>query len=645
MSEETNAVSKQPTAQTTAALIHLEYYLDHYLAENFDQKIEEVMKEVKERRLRAEQIHQNMFVGASPMAQAVSFVATKGIPDYNITNEDIISLCEERLFNDQGVEKDLQIIAANYDAILSEQFGPEKLNELDNNSDLNRYALEYVANRCREHVIDKLVEKNMPRSSVEYIIEKVFQNSFFGTIAGHFNPSMKEDVVSATMEDRYDPNALETIASWIGAIALDSKTLFRFLPYKKMSTFGIDLAVGMLEDNPEVVKVSQLSQAYFNNEELLGICRKAARNSKNVSNNVISNLNNTLEHPIVLEPSGVSEQSSSYLLKEIDNNGLKAYKILCDTFETAKISCDKSKIVSAEILSNSEERCCHLSAYYLSYVDEMHQGDIKEMKINGKVHSYQEVCQLAYDYSRAARLQALNNGRKEEESVSSEKKNKNVDKDTNSVQQAQPGASPQQTPPVPTTSNGDVSGWQSLLDTFGFGSLGKNFKNMGYMISVLPDMIVNMFTGRSKNFKFSDNIFPISLIFASMFIKSKPLKLLLLGFGAAKLFNNASHAALNKPSQPFTAIQVRKYSDEQLDARLKYVAIKGNTMHAEIDGVPCIIKINDEVMNAYTQGRLPLNTLANAVLRQYDEQTASMSRNYDEAVNASEDKERAIVVK
>lgn len=106
--------------------------------------------------------------------------------------------------------------------------------------------------------------------------------------------------------------------------------------------------------------------------------------------------------------------------------------------------------------------------------------------------------------------------------------------------------------------------------------------------------------------------------------------MLLIGFGGANLFNKAGHAALNQGySNTSKAVTYKTYSDEPLNKRISSPVMKGSSMVATIDGKPVVINISDDAVDAYERGNVPLNTLANAVLRKYDESNALAARNYE----------------
>lgn len=177
----------------------------------------------------------------------------------------------------------------------------------------------------------------------------------------------------------------------------------------------------------------------------------------------------------------------------------------------------------------------------------------------------------------------------------------------------------------------DIGGWGGLLDNLGLSGIGHVGKNLGYVLAMLPDILIGMFTGKSRNLKFGDNLLPIGAIITGLFVKNPLLKMLLVGFGGANLLNKAGQEALEdrdgKQTQPVR--QYRQYVDEVLDGRIKQPIMRGNTLIASIDNVPSVITINDEAVDAYEKGMLPLNTLANAVLRKYDEQKEALEENFD----------------
>lgn len=203
-----------------------------------------------------------------------------------------------------------------------------------------------------------------------------------------------------------------------------------------------------------------------------------------------------------------------------------------------------------------------------------------------------------------------------------------------------PSAALQQPQPAPVNHN--VSGWDKMLSNAGLSGFSEVTDNLGYVIAMLPDMLVGMFTGKTKDFRMENNLLPIAAIFGGMFIKNPLLKMLMVGLGGASIFNSAGHEALGIPKQN----QVyRKYPDEPLSSRLANPAIKGSSLFVDIDDSPMVINISRQAAFAYQEGYLPLNTLANSVLRKYDEQKQTAEVNYSINNTTEKDLERQVALR
>lgn len=181
----------------------------------------------------------------------------------------------------------------------------------------------------------------------------------------------------------------------------------------------------------------------------------------------------------------------------------------------------------------------------------------------------------------------------------------------------------------------NTNGWAGLLTSFGLNGLGDITHNLGYVLAMLPDMLVGVFTGKTKNLKIQDNMLPLASIVAGMFVKNPILKMVLMGTGGLNLLNKAGHEAIDiQKEKNMTYANVgrsnyRIYPDEQLNERITNPQIKSNCLIANIDRVPCTIALPDKVIDAYNQGALPLNTLANAVLAKNDQMRQMAQQNYE----------------
>ena len=203
-------------------------------------------------------------------------------------------------------------------------------------------------------------------------------------------------------------------------------------------------------------------------------------------------------------------------------------------------------------------------------------------------------------------------------------------KEQKEVAQTQPEA--QQEQPQQTNQNG----WSGLLSSVGLNGISDIGHNLGYVLAMLPDMLVGIFTGNTKSLGLKDNMLPLASIVAGMFVRNPILKMVLIGMGGLNLLNKAGHEALDnhkgvsygQGGNANVRGNYKVYEDEALNARISQPQIKGNCLIATIDKVPCTIALPDRVVDAYNQGALPLNTLANAVLAKNDQMRQIAAENY-----------------
>lgn len=181
---------------------------------------------------------------------------------------------------------------------------------------------------------------------------------------------------------------------------------------------------------------------------------------------------------------------------------------------------------------------------------------------------------------------------------------------------------------IPNLTNGN--GWGGLLSSFGLNGFSEIGHNLGYVIAMLPDLLVGLFTGKTKSLGLRNNLMPLASIVTGMFIRNPILKMLLIGMGGANLLNKAGHEALDMGSaNQGPRAHYKTYEDEELNPRISQVQISGNLLIATIDRIPCTTTLSPSIIEAYNQGALPLNTLANAILRKNDQIREIVSENYE----------------
>ena len=173
---------------------------------------------------------------------------------------------------------------------------------------------------------------------------------------------------------------------------------------------------------------------------------------------------------------------------------------------------------------------------------------------------------------------------------------------------------------VPEKSN--TGGWQGLLTGLGLNGIGDIGRNAGYILAMLPDILLGMFTGKTQSLGIKDNLVPIASIMAGLFVKNPLLKMTIIGLGGANLINKAGHEQLAKrdgvSAESVSQNRYLQYEDQKMNPRIRDAQIQGNTLIASIDGIPVTVTLPEKVVEAHAVGALPLGTLANAVLEKCD---------------------------
>ena len=200
----------------------------------------------------------------------------------------------------------------------------------------------------------------------------------------------------------------------------------------------------------------------------------------------------------------------------------------------------------------------------------------------------------------------------------------------------------EQSDPQPSNENG----WDGLLRTFGLDGIGGVGGNLGYVVSMLPDVLIGLFTGRTKSFGVKDSLLPVASILLGMFVRNPLLKMVLIGMGGLNLLNKAGQEALDRQEKTPTKRLYKPYPDEPLNARLANPVLQGDNLFLDIDGVPCSILLPRNAAEACREGALPINTLANAILAKHEQTKQIAQGNYRNSERALEEgRERTFGIK
>lgn len=569
------------------------------------------------------------------------------------------------------------------------------------------YAKAYVNSRYESLTVEHLARKKVPQSSAEYIAKKMFSESLIGF--GADLASKKDDLgdkVKEKAEELYKPSALEVGAGYVGAAAIDtaitggvggiataatkgaavaSAKMAASLTAKNVSkTMATDLAIrgaiyGAGKGIDAYLDEDNYGSLVFGDKDAVKKIQGGSYQYKKGGTEYINSLNGQLNKKIKtpsLNTSSIIKKESNALLVANKGNSTKLLNTISSNFSKQCISFKENSKIPGWMLNNSAKQNRALASSFYACAMEMSREQKQVRMFGGKKMTLKEVSQRAYDYARAAvaveqrssknaahaqkgtwdkNMSALN------DQINNPGKS-SIRKHPTSSPQAPPTASPYASGPyaqngvMGTEANGttqntaqkpNIDGWGNAFESLGLNGFGDIGKNLGYVLAMLPDMIIGMFTGKTPNLKLQDNLMPLAAIVGGMFVKNPLLKLLLIGFGGANILNKAGHAAISDglAKSNNVAKTYKVYPDEPLNSRIVNPAMKGSSMIATIDGVPSVINISRDAADAYNKGAIPINTLANAVLRKYDENKALASQNYEQHMSQEETTTQSMGIK
>ena len=410
----------------------------------------------------------------------------------------------------------------------------------------------------------------------------------------------------------------------------------------------------------------QYSKVVFGNEDTLEKYQKGALGYRKTGTEYISNVNDGLGKKIKVAPirphvsDSVTHKDSGRLLTAANGNSRKLLKTITTALSRQALPYDSHAPIQAWMLNKTAKQCRAFATSFFSIAKQMSTQGLPVWNLNGRNMTLIQVSQRAGDYARAAvqidkinaekqaaRMAVYNRNHQESRP---DRKSNEVTKaytseplNTQHYQNMDMGTQQIKSPMSETSPYSNMlqtSGWGKYLDNAELNGFSDVTKNLGYVFAMLPDMLISMFTGKSSSFTIGNNILPLAAVAAGMFSHNPLLKLMLMGFGGVNLLNNAGHEALGLSTPKTTPRNYKQYADEPLNPRLNNVFMRGRSLIADIDNRPVVINISDAAVDAYEKKAIPLNTLANAVLRKYDENRSVASNTYDKSLAALESQEQ-----
>ena len=570
----------------------LEYCLQSY----FDGKLVPMMKQVQDtlankkvdEKGRYQSSLAGIFASANPYADNTDYVLKHTGKWNSKTPEDYLAMCNQKIWKDKTIVKDLATIAGEWRNAVVKEIGRSKYDALSKacGEDL---AYAYIAQRMENLMIGKLVKDNTPKSTMDYILRKAAQDSMWG-LQEELMKSPLTAEIEARGEKAYKPSKTEKFAGKATASVVDAVTMGGIGSWKSLATFvGSDMALGYALDTKkgntehrkeQAMELSISKGVFGQSGNAFAGFRSQAKKVNATDNGYLKSINSKLNNKIHIPQKAITRMAWTY----------NSYKF--------------------PFLQEQEKR------------NNPKYKDVPLIVAPGKEDAYLKD-KAKNEAAKVAEAERIIKEKNETEALQEDAEQQQSE----DTQQKQP-------------ERDNSNGWDGLLKNFGLDGFSDIGNNLGYVIAMLPDILVGMFTGKTQSLGLKDNMMPIASILAGMFVKNPLLKMTLIGMGGANLLNKAGHEALankqegNKSNVALgsntNAVRYKSYPDEPLNPRITNPVLQGNCLVATIDKVPYTIQLPEHVVGAYQAGALPLNTLANSILAKSDQMRLVAGRSYGE---------------
>lgn len=578
----------------------IEYCLQHYFDAQLAPVMRNVQKELFQKQAKEYRDYATSFNGImQSMAGGMHHVPCDNMQYLRLTGEwnsktteDYVDMCKEQIGGSKAINQDLCNMSGEWRNTLIEEIGRDRYDQLSEQlgSDL---AYAYVDYRVEQMMVDQMVADQIPKSSMEYILRKGMSESLLG-LSQSLSKSPLQQHIEERGEAAYNPSMTEKGAG-------------------KVLSFGTDIVTtGGFSSWGAVAKLAGAEVVFSGIEHYLD--KKPASNPLTIEQCISKGVFGTAQNVFTdfrKESRKIVPYENEYVLscnrQLINKMEIPTKKpFWADDFKPVMWQPDNG----FQPDSDQQARYDNIPLVVAPGQEEAFLAEQKRMKDEREADS-----KTAYN----------------EETRITDKKQVSSKSNTDTQEKPQ----------------NNENGWSGLLSSVGLNGMGDIGKNLGYVISMLPDVLVGLFTGKTKSLNLKDNIMPIASILVGMFIRNPILKMVLIGMGGLNLFNKIGHEAIeDKEGIVQSAERYKVYPDEAINPRIDNPTLQGNSLIATIDKVPCSIQLPETVIAAYRAGALPLNTLANAILAKNDRMYHVVQDNYHAVENEqSESRERTVGIK
>lgn len=436
-----------------------------------------------------------------------------------------------------------------------------------------------------------LVQQQMPKSAIDYVLRKAAKDSIF-YLPQRTNTTSLQNHIDKEGEKKHNPSLLEdaagSVLSWVANAA---------------TTMGAGGFFGQAALDSATMATSHYAQGqqgkYLEEQK-----KKAKQEVASASKKTVTIPKWMLTQMGFDKISSATDKQLAIARKWADDNGKSYRNKVKQAVDAGERTVKASGRNSQMSISEATSRAMQYEAFSKAISKEL-----SARKVAGKDA-------VNYTHVEEANEKAANVQTNSEASTQNEE-----------LQQEKANAS--------AINTGDYSGWNGIFDALGMNGMGDTMQHLGFTLSMLPDMLLGVFTGRTKSIGLNQGtMMPLAALIAGTFIKNPLIKIPLILFGGANLVNKMGQEALAEQREEGQAkVRYKHYDDEELNKRMKNPQIEGNVLLVDIDNVPRLVTLPQAVVEAYQAGALPINTIANRILAKTDQFTESNQR---EVRNVSE---------
>lgn len=584
------------------ALVEVEYCLGRYLDANIAGVMDNVRRDLIKKQGQERAEWNTSFGGIlSSLADAgrcapgidTSSQILKATGEWNNkTTEDYLVMCKEAVVNDKELSHDIVALTISWRSAMVASIGRERYDKASQQIGCD-LAAAYMDYRLQQTMVDRLIDKETPKSTAEYIIRKAAGESLFG-LPYTLNRSPLEAQIAKESEARYKANGWEWGGAKAASFAIDTVATMGCGSWANLAKLaGVEVVFAGVEaymdskDKDKSITIEQcISRGVFGSgedENVFDSIKTQAGWLDAERCEGVTRINSNLKRPV-----------GTFSLGGFISRGAKAFASpIITAVGNVKKSFEEAVQNAAQAPKNQEAPIAHNTT----------PSRAAEAQLAARSGNPQTGQQMEQNPQVSDATDEDDNIRQEQEA--------------------------------------NQAGWGSLMADLGFTGLGDIGHNLGYVIAMMPDILVGMMTGKTQSLHLRNNLIPMASVVAGLFIKNPILKMVLIGMGGLYLVNKAGHESIERHNNP-NGPRFKQYEDQELNPRITGPVINGNCLVANIDRTPCSIMLPDNVVAAYQSGALPLNTLANTVLARHDANSQLAQENYRAVTQENQSQTRQI---